>query len=116
MGLSSLVNATGIRGNPAQVVAQFTAAGAILIAKTNVPQTMSSFGCCNPLVGYFASGTGAAGIVGAFLWWKVRRLGVHIGVGLSSNHINQLWFVFVGPNFVVLSFGHVRPAETLPSA
>lgn len=35
-------------------------------------------------VGYFASGTGAAGLVGAFLWWEVRGLGVRIGVGLSS--------------------------------
>ncbi|KAG6827711.1 hypothetical protein H0H92_010684 [Tricholoma furcatifolium] len=35
-------------------------------------------------VGYFASGTGAAGLVGAFLWWEVRSLGVRTGVGLSS--------------------------------
>ncbi|KAF7325244.1 Protein BTN [Mycena kentingensis (nom. inval.)] len=35
-------------------------------------------------VGYFSSGTGAAGLVGAFLWWEVRGLGVRIGVGLSS--------------------------------
>ena len=33
---------------------------------------------------YFASGTGAAGVVGAFLWWEIRGLGVRIGVGLSS--------------------------------
>lgn len=33
---------------------------------------------------YFASGTGAAGLVGAFLWWEVRSLGVRVGVGLSS--------------------------------
>ena len=33
---------------------------------------------------YFASGTGAAGLVGAFLWWEVRSLGVRIGVGISS--------------------------------
>lgn len=33
---------------------------------------------------YFASGTGAAGLVGAFLWWVVRGLGVRIGVGMSS--------------------------------
>ena len=33
---------------------------------------------------YFASGTGAAGLVGAFLWWELRGLGVRIGVGLSS--------------------------------
>ncbi|KAG6867096.1 hypothetical protein C0993_006867 [Termitomyces sp. T159_Od127] len=36
------------------------------------------------LIGYFASGTGAAGLVGAFLWWEVRNLGVRVGVGLSS--------------------------------
>jgi len=33
---------------------------------------------------YFASGTGAAGLVGAALWWEVRSLGVRIGVGVSS--------------------------------
>lgn len=33
---------------------------------------------------YFASGTGAAGLVGAFLWWEVRGLGVRIGVGISA--------------------------------
>ena len=33
---------------------------------------------------YFASGTGAAGLVGAFLWWELRNLGVQTGVGLSS--------------------------------
>ncbi|KAL0946243.1 hypothetical protein HGRIS_012500 [Hohenbuehelia grisea] len=35
-------------------------------------------------VSYFASGTGAAGLVGAFLWWELRGLGVRFGVGLSS--------------------------------
>ncbi|KAF9525288.1 batten's disease protein Cln3 [Crepidotus variabilis] len=34
-------------------------------------------------VSYFASGTGAAGLVGAFLWWELRGLGVRLGVGLS---------------------------------
>ena len=33
---------------------------------------------------YFASGTGAAGIVGAFLWWEIRSLEVRLAVGLSS--------------------------------
>ena len=33
---------------------------------------------------YFASGTGAAGIAGAFLWWEVRGLGVRVGMGVSS--------------------------------
>ncbi|KAH8833784.1 batten's disease protein Cln3 [Flagelloscypha sp. PMI_526] len=35
-------------------------------------------------VGYFASGTGAAGLVGAFLWWMLRNLGIRLGVGMSS--------------------------------
>jgi len=35
-------------------------------------------------VDYFASGTGAAGLVGALLWWEVRGLGVRLGVGVSS--------------------------------
>jgi len=35
-------------------------------------------------VGYFAAGTGAAGLVGAFLWWEVRGLGVRLGVGVSA--------------------------------
>ncbi|KZS96975.1 batten disease protein Cln3 [Sistotremastrum niveocremeum HHB9708] len=35
-------------------------------------------------LGYFASGTGAAGLVGAALWWFLRALGVELGVGLSS--------------------------------
>ncbi|KAG0703550.1 batten's disease protein Cln3 [Suillus ampliporus] len=35
-------------------------------------------------VGYFASGTGAAGIVGAFMWWELRGLGVRTGVGISA--------------------------------
>ncbi|KAI0791520.1 batten's disease protein Cln3 [Irpex lacteus] len=35
-------------------------------------------------VGYFASGTGAAGLVGASMWWMLRGLGVRTGVGLSS--------------------------------
>lgn len=35
-------------------------------------------------VGYFASGTGAAGLVGAGLWWELRGLGVRLGVGLSA--------------------------------
>ena len=33
---------------------------------------------------YFASGTGAAGLVGAFLWWELRNLGVQTGVGISA--------------------------------
>ncbi|KAH7107062.1 batten's disease protein Cln3 [Auriculariales sp. MPI-PUGE-AT-0066] len=39
---------------------------------------------CGHAVGYFASGTGGAGIVGAALWWVLRGLGVRVGVGLSA--------------------------------
>ncbi|KAG8743287.1 battenin CLN3 protein [Ceratobasidium sp. 414] len=35
-------------------------------------------------VGYFASGTGAAGLAGAGLWWELRGLGVRFGVGMSA--------------------------------
>ena len=42
---------------------------------------------------YFASGTGAAGLVGAFLWWTMRGLGVRTGVGLSSVcPLHVFWF------------------------
>ena len=33
---------------------------------------------------YFASGTGAAGLVGALVWWEMRSFGVRTGVGISS--------------------------------
>ena len=39
---------------------------------------------------YFASGTGAAGLVGAFMWWEVRSLGVRLGVGMSSVRSNMI--------------------------
>lgn len=35
-------------------------------------------------VGWFASGTGAAGLFGAGLWWTLRGLGVTVGLGVSS--------------------------------
>lgn len=35
-------------------------------------------------VGWFSSGTGAAGLVGAALWWELRNLGVKAGLGISS--------------------------------
>ena len=42
-------------------------------------------------VGWFASGTGAAGLVGAGLWWTLRGLGVKAGLGLSSvNHCQPI--------------------------
>lgn len=38
----------------------------------------------NHCVGYFASGTGAAGLVGAGLWWLLRRIGVRTGILICS--------------------------------
>lgn len=35
-------------------------------------------------VGWFASGTGAAGLAGALAWWIVRPLGVRLGLGILS--------------------------------
>ncbi|GAA5835382.1 hypothetical protein JCM11251_005219 [Rhodosporidiobolus azoricus] len=35
-------------------------------------------------VGWFSSGTGAAGVGGAGLWWVLRGLGVRIGLGVCS--------------------------------
>lgn len=35
-------------------------------------------------VGWFSSGTGAAGLVGAALWWELRGLGVKTGISISS--------------------------------
>lgn len=35
-------------------------------------------------IGYFSSGTGGAGLLGAGLWWGLRSLGVREGVGISS--------------------------------
>ena len=53
-------------------------------------------------VGYFASGTGAAGLVGAFIWWEVRTLGVRLGVGLSS----------VMPVIIPLTYYFLLPSNT----
>ena len=43
---------------------------------------------------YFASGTGGAGLVGAFLWWELRHFGVRVGVGLSSVRVSRLLLTF----------------------
>ncbi|KAL1948617.1 hypothetical protein VTO73DRAFT_10423 [Trametes versicolor] len=50
-------------------------------------------------VGYFASGTGGAGLAGALLWWELRGLGVRFGVGLSTilPFITPLAYFFVLP-------------------
>ncbi|KAL5497873.1 BTN1 [Sanghuangporus vaninii] len=51
-------------------------------------------------VGYFASGTGAAGLVGAFVWWEMRNLGVRTGVGISS----------LFPLIIPLTYFFIRPS------
>jgi battenin len=58
-------------------------------------------------VGYFASGTGAAGLVGAFLWWEVRSLGVRTGVGISAvlPFVTPLTYFFLLPHSTCFSSG-----------
>ncbi|EST08729.1 Batten's disease protein Cln3 [Kalmanozyma brasiliensis GHG001] len=51
-------------------------------------------------VGWFASGTGAAGLVGAGAWWVVRPLGVQTGMAILS----------VLPGFMVLAYTVVLPS------
>ncbi|KAF8639182.1 hypothetical protein AX17_001668 [Amanita inopinata Kibby_2008] len=68
------------------------------LSTTYAPQSVA--GRC---VGYFASGTGAAGLFGAFIWWEVRSLGIRLGVGLSS----------IFPAIIPLSYFFLLP---LPSA
>ncbi|CBQ69826.1 related to YHC3-protein involved in vacuolar arginine transport [Sporisorium reilianum SRZ2] len=51
-------------------------------------------------VGWFASGTGAAGLVGAAAWWVVRPLGVQTGMAILS----------VLPGFMVLAYTVVLPS------
>ncbi|KAK1236249.1 battenin CLN3 protein [Marasmius sp. AFHP31] len=70
-------------------------------------------------IGYFASGTGAAGLVGAFLWWEVRGLGVRVGVGLSSVLplvIPLTFFLLLPPNdaFLYTALPANEAASTMP--
>jgi len=60
-------------------------------------------------VGYFASGTGAAGLVGAFLWWEVRSLGVRTGVGISAilPFVTPLTYLFLLPHSSSFSSGSI---------
>ncbi|KAI0319351.1 batten's disease protein Cln3 [Amylostereum chailletii] len=51
---------------------------------------------------YFASGTGAAGLVGALLWWEVRSFGVRVGVSLSA----------ILPLVIPLTYSLVLPRPT----
>ncbi|KAF7338607.1 putative amidase PB8B6.03 [Mycena venus] len=74
----------------ADVVALLKAAGAIPIAKTNVPQTMFAFECCNPIFGRsvnphnggFTCG-GSSGGEGALLAMDGSALGIGSDVGGS---------------------------------
>ena len=65
---------------------------------------------------YFAAGTGAAGLVGASIWWLVRGLGVRTGVGLSSvsSHRSQrypfiLTMVKIMPLTIPLAYYLILP-------
>lgn len=69
-------------------------------------------------VGYFSSGTGAAGLVGALLWWEVRGLGVRIGVGISAilPFITPLTYIFLLPRSSSFSSASTSVAYTpIPS-
>ncbi|OCB89152.1 batten's disease protein Cln3 [Sanghuangporus baumii] len=71
-------------------------------------------------VGYFASGTGAAGLVGAFVWWEMRNLGVRTGVGISSLFplIIPLTYFFIRPSpkdFEQLSIPTSEPTAAIAS-
>ncbi|EJD01806.1 batten's disease protein Cln3 [Fomitiporia mediterranea MF3/22] len=71
-------------------------------------------------VGYFASGTGAAGLVGAFIWWEMRSLGVRTGVGISAIFplIIPLTYFFILPRtkeFLHLSIPDSESADALAS-
>ncbi|KAI0667306.1 batten's disease protein Cln3 [Trametes maxima] len=63
-------------------------------------------------VGYFASGTGGAGLAGAFLWWELRGLGVRLGVGLSS----VLPFVIPVTYFLILPRPDQFAGRSFPAA
>ncbi|ETW77378.1 small molecule transporter [Heterobasidion irregulare TC 32-1] len=68
-------------------------------------------------VGYFASGTGAAGLLGAFLWWEVRSLGVRVGVGLSAvlPFITPLTYLLVLPRpsaFASVAFSSLNDGDS----
>ncbi|KAI1792781.1 batten's disease protein Cln3 [Ganoderma leucocontextum] len=68
-------------------------------------------------VGYFASGTGGAGLVGAALWWELRGLGVRFGVGLSSllPFILPIVYYFILPHPDQFSSGATYEDESILS-
>ncbi|KAF5392778.1 hypothetical protein D9757_001015 [Collybiopsis confluens] len=75
------------------------------LSTTYAPPSVAGHG-----IGYFASGTGAAGLVGAFLWWEVRSLGVRVGVGLSS----VLPFIIPATYFFLLPKSRVFLYTSIP--
>ncbi|KAJ4490376.1 batten's disease protein Cln3 [Lentinula aciculospora] len=77
------------------------------LSTTYAPPSVAGHG-----LGYFASGTGAAGLVGAFLWWEVRGLGVRVGVGLSSvlPFIIPATYFFLLPNSSAFLYTSLPPS------
>ncbi|KAL9709372.1 battenin CLN3 protein [Leucoagaricus gongylophorus] len=83
------------------------------LSTTYVPPSVGGHG-----VGYFASGTGAAGLIGAFLWWELRKLGIQLGIGLSSVMplaIPLTYFFFLPPNKAFL-FSHHPASYEVPTS
>lgn len=65
-------------------------------------------------VGHFASGTGAAGLICAFLWWIVRPLGVKTGMTLLSIlplGLSFAYFVLLPP-LDARTARHIGPVRT----
>ena len=60
--------------------------------------TYTSSGVSGEALGYFASGTGCAGLLGAALWWVLRGLGVREGVGISSVELFRHYFSLSRPS------------------
>ncbi|KAF8639100.1 hypothetical protein AX17_001743 [Amanita inopinata Kibby_2008] len=93
-GVDTSLGFTQWTNNPAKkhasLVEQFIAAGAVLFAKTNVPQTMFAFECCNPLFGrttnpYNKAYTcgGSSGGEGALLGMDGAAVGIGSDIGGS---------------------------------
>lgn len=69
-------------------------------------------------VNWFASGTGAAGLVGAAAWWSVRSLGVKKGLTLSSvlPLCMALVYFTLLPGASTFSAGQGQKYEAVPEA
>ena len=55
----------------------------------------------------FCFGTGAAGLVGAFLWWELRNFGVRIVVGVPSVRFNIRFFWMLSLIMIII----IRPCR-----